>query len=550
MVVYDRNEQVSRQSVDSFDVLIIGGGINGAVSAASLAARGAKVALIDKGDFASHTSQASSNLIWGGIKYLESFEFPLVYKLCRSRNKLLKSYPSMIHQKRFFAPLEVGMGWRRSAPMLAIGTWLYWLFGAGKTLSPTYLNLSTMQQKEPFLNLNSCSSGVEYSDAMIVEHDARFVFHFIRSAIRSGAAVANYVSFSQGHQAEDGLWHTSVSDKKGKGGDYTIRSKVVINATGPFVDGVNRANQVKTQTHHLFSKGIHLVVKKFTMQDHVMAFFDNGGRLFFVIPLGTVSILGTTDTPHPSPDSFVTDEDRDYVLNNINRKFTLTNPLTKEDIIAERCGVRPLVVDAPPPEHESELGEAGSGDWFKLSRKHRLEVDSGRNYISMFGGKLTDCLNIGEEVFAACRELGISLRQGAWYGGEQLAEQRRFYALADHHNLESVAQGKGDLFEPIKARWWRRYQLDAFELLERLLKDREGQQVYIKGGGYPTCELEFIRERELVVTLEDFLRRRTRSELVLGKKILQEGTDILEVAKILFPDNYQEQYDRYFDLKR
>ena len=315
MVVYDRTTQLQRQKSDLFDLLIIGGGINGAVSAASLAARGAKVALIDQGDFASSTSQASSNLIWGGIKYLESYEFPLVYKLCRSRNLLLKSYPSMIHQKRFFAPLEQGMGWKRSAPILAIGTWIYWLFGAGKTRPPTYLNLASMQQKEPFLNLNHCNSGIEYSDAMIVEHDARFVFHFIRSAIRAGAAVANYVHSRQSIQQEDGLWQTKVQDLRG-GEEYLLRSKVVINAAGPYVDGVNRSNQIGTKTHHLFSKGIHLVVKKFTKQDHIMAFFDNGGRLFFVIPLGTVSIIGTTDTPHVTPDSSVTDQDRDYVLDN------------------------------------------------------------------------------------------------------------------------------------------------------------------------------------------------------------------------------------------
>jgi glycerol-3-phosphate dehydrogenase len=548
MVVYNRLQQVRRQESEFFDVLIVGGGINGAVSAASLASRGAKVALIDKGDFGSCTSQSSSNLIWGGIKYLESYEFPLVYKLCRSRNLLLKSYPSMIHQKRFFAPLEKGMGWKRSAPILAIGTWIYWLFGAGKTQTPNYLNLATMQQREPFLNLKECNSGIEYSDAMIVEHDARFVFHFVRSAIRAGAAVANYVRSSHSQRRDDGIWYTKVDDQQGQR-EYTIRSKVVINAAGPFVDGVNRNNKIRTQTHHLFSKGIHLVVKKFTKQDHVMAFFDNGGRLFFVIPLGTVSIIGTTDTPHGTPDSSVTDEDRNYVLDNINQKFTLTAPLTCDDIIAERCGVRPLVVDSPPPEKESDLGEAKGGEWFKLSRKHRIEVESDRNYISMFGGKLTDCLNIGEEIFSACREMGIDLRQGHWFGGELAQQQRRFYALADQHQLESFARGKGDLFEPLKDRWWRRYQMDSFDLLERLVEDKEQQKVYITGGGYPTCELEFIREREMVVTLEDFLRRRTRSELVIGKKDLRQDPDIIEVAKILFPDDYQKQYERYFDLE-
>src|SRR3954452_12297880 len=117
-----------------FDVLVLGGGINGAVSAAALAARGATVGLIDKGDFASVTSQQSSNLAWGGIKYLESYEFGLVRKLCQARNKLIRSYPSTVQEIRFYTSDE--RGFRDGRLILVLGAWLYWLIGSFFTRRP------------------------------------------------------------------------------------------------------------------------------------------------------------------------------------------------------------------------------------------------------------------------------------------------------------------------------------------------------------------------------------------------------------------------------
>ena len=117
-----------------FDVLVIGGGINGAVSAASLAAKGARVALVDKGDFASCTSQESSSLVWGGIKYMENFEFGLVANLCKSRNELLSRYPDSVKEIRFFCPHEKAN--RHSLLKLFAGTWLYWTLGRGGTRKP------------------------------------------------------------------------------------------------------------------------------------------------------------------------------------------------------------------------------------------------------------------------------------------------------------------------------------------------------------------------------------------------------------------------------
>src|SRR5215831_11495482 len=122
-----RSANVARLGESEFDVLVVGGGINGAVSAACLSARGAKVALVEKGDFASFTSQQSSNLAWGGIKYMETFEFALVRKLCLSRNHLIRSYPSTVQEIRFFTVHS--KGFRHGLWKLLLGAWLYWIIG-------------------------------------------------------------------------------------------------------------------------------------------------------------------------------------------------------------------------------------------------------------------------------------------------------------------------------------------------------------------------------------------------------------------------------------
>src|SRR3954467_448579 len=152
-----RNANVQRLEGRTFDVLIVGGGINGAVSAACLAARGARVALIDRGDFAGFTSQQSSNLAWGGIKYMESLELPLVRKLCMSRNHLIRSYPSTVQEIRFFVVHE--RGFRHGIWKLVLGTWLYWLIGNFFTKPPRFLTRAAIEREEPIVEARHCDGG-------------------------------------------------------------------------------------------------------------------------------------------------------------------------------------------------------------------------------------------------------------------------------------------------------------------------------------------------------------------------------------------------------
>jgi glycerol-3-phosphate dehydrogenase len=392
-----RAASLERLQTETFDVLIVGGGINGAVSAACLATWGARVALIDRSDFGGLTSQQSSNLIWGGIKYLETYEFGLVRKLCASRNRLLRAYPSVVQEVRFYTAHAAEF--RHSLAKLFLGTLLYWALGGFFTRAPRLLSPSRMADEEPVVDLRGADGGFEYSDAYLYDNDARFVWNFVRAAIDHGASAANYVESLGAERGDDGLWSLRLRDRM-TGREWVARARLLVNACGPFVDDHNGLSGQSSGHHHVFSKGVHLIVPRITQSRRVLTFFADDGRPFFVIPMGPRTCIGTTDTRVAGPDTRVTSEDRRFVLDNINKRLRLPTPLTEADVVAERCGVRPLVVG----------GETGETiDWLKLSRKHVVEVDPKRAHVSIFGGKLTDCLNVAEEVAESARRLGISL---------------------------------------------------------------------------------------------------------------------------------------------
>lgn len=515
------------------DVLVIGGGINGAVSAACLAARGVKVGLIDAGDFASMTSQESSNLAWGGIKYLEGLEFGLVHKLCVSRNHLIRSYPSTVREIRFLTVHE--RGFRHGLLKLLMGALLYWLLGHGFTRLPRWLSKASLGEAEPILQLATSDGGMEYSDAYLHDNDARFVWNFVRSAIDYGAIAVNYLR-SEGSSYDGGRWTTEVTDVV-TGERFTIGSRAIVNACGPLVDAQNRLSDETTAHKHVLSKGIHLIVPRLTEHERVLTFFADDGRLFFVIPMGNRSCIGTTDTRVESHDAKVTDEDRDFVLDNINKRLSLGKPLTRADVIAERCGVRPLVVEA---------SGAKTNDWMQLSRKHAIEVDRKRAHLSIFGGKLTDCLNVGEEVAVALSEVGITQPHPAkrWYGESPDEVRLAFLHRAELMELDALTASSSH--ELLSRRLWRRYGAHAATLLDEIQADPRMGEVLIKGTEYLRAELYLIAKREMVVELEDFLRRRSKIALVMERARIEQAEGLREACEILFGAEAEAKIARYF----
>lgn len=472
--------QSETNKFEQFDVAIIGAGINGAVAAAALSAAGLKVLLVDKGDFAGFTSQESSNLVWGGIKYLQSYEFWLVFKLCLARNRMMRAYPNRIKQIGFLASLGPTAPFGRL--LGTFGTLFYWAIGLLGTKPPVSYSAKRAKKLEP--NLITGRKAVKYFDAELPDNDSRFVFDFVKQARLKGADTRNYTEVVSAQLGDE--WKLSL---KSSSGTSDVLAKTVINAAGPFASNVSEMLDAKTKASLVFSKGVHFVLnRKLTEKYQVLAFWDEQGRLFYVLPMGDRSMVGTTDTRVDEPITSVTDEDIEFVLRQINAQMELQNPITKDQIVSARCGVRPLVIES--------AGEGKIADWHQLSRKHVIEGNKERKVITVLGGKLTDCLNVGEELVGELNRFGLKVKvPGRWFGEGNQSRKDEFFDLVRQnaaHTPNLIADGL-----------WRRHGEKAFEIV--------GQQPLvdlIPGLGITEQEVRHIATTEQVVRREDLLRRR------------------------------------------
>lgn len=465
-----------------YDLVVVGGGINGAVSAAAASAAGLRVLLIDKADFASFTSQHSSNLVWGGIKYLQSYEFYLVFKLSMARNKLMRSYPNQIREVGFLASLGPDAPFGR---LLGIfGTLFYWGIGLFGTSAPESYSAKRAKQLEPILKTGR--KAVRYFDAQLPDNDSRFVYDFVRHAKRLGAEVANYTELTAATKTD--LWTLNLSSN---GTTRSVTAGAVVNTAGPFALKVSEILDSKTKAGLVFSKGIHLILgRKITRNDDVLAFWDEQGRLFYVLPMGDRSMVGTTDTRVQDPETEVDQVDRDFVLKQINAQLE-GDQIVPGDIIAERSGVRPLVIESAQ--------QSSTADWHQLSRKHVIEADPLKSVVTVLGGKLTDCLNVGQEVVAELRKLGFKTEKPkSWFGEGPQNRKAEFFAMVAAKCNDPAAALR------IAESAWRRQGNRAIDLFAQSQKLSE----LISGLGITAEEIEHIAKHEDVATREDLLRRR------------------------------------------
>jgi glycerol-3-phosphate dehydrogenase len=490
---------------NKFDVAIVGGGINGAVSAAALASRGYKVLLIDREDFGGVTSSQSSNLIWGGIKYLQTYEFALVFKLCIARFRLMRNFPTRVRSIGFLASLGP------SAPfgkfMGTIGTLVYWAIGQLRTPAPKTFGIKKTLKLEPSIAKESLAGSVLYFDGMLPDNDSRFVWDFVKKATELGATARNYVEIYDAEKVSGGFT-LSLRDRL-SGEVFTVNTTLVINAAGPYVKPVNDLLSVETKNGLLFSKGIHLVVRQLTTDERILAFWDEQGRLFYVIPMHDRSVIGTTDTRVTDPAEGVSDDDRDFVLRQINKSLSLEQPLTRADIISERCGVRALVSNDP--------AKAANQDWHKLSRKHFVESNPA-GVVSILGGKFTDCLNVGEEILhEVTKFIPAPSKAKNWIGEDPLKDR------AQVREQTARLLGKSELSMQIGDQLWRRHGGKALEILNQMEESPEDRELVFQGLAITFAEVKYILDNELIRTSADLLRRRLPIALVRSQQEIDDN---------------------------
>ena len=362
-------------SAEPVDLLVIGGGITGAGIARDAALRGFRTALVEKSDFGAGTSSHSSRLIHGGIRYLEQGALRLVFEASRERRVLLKIAPHLVRPLPFLFPVYRGA--RLSAWKLRAGMWLYDLLAAFRNVRRhRWLRPKKVRRLEPSLRDRGLVGAALYYDAQV--DDARLVLATMRSAARAGALVANYAEVTSLLKPDGQVRGVTVSDVL-SGETHTIRALVVVNATGPWADRLRQLDDSQAPPLLRPTKGAHVVVPRQRIGNEyaVTLISQLDGRVFFVLPWGDLSYIGTTDSDaDASPDALrVTSADVTYLLRSANAAFPNAH-LAPNDVVSAWVGLRPLLRQN---DHASPS---------EVSREHRVS-ESPHGLITIAGGKLT-----------------------------------------------------------------------------------------------------------------------------------------------------------------
>lgn len=521
-----RQENINHLKIEEFDLLIIGGGINGAGIARDASMRGLKVALIERNDFASGTSSKSSKLIHGGIRYLENLEFKLVFEALNERTKLFEMAPHLVHPLRFIIPLyensRVGMF------KMGLGMWLYDLLALMQ--SPQIhdrLSPNELKSEVPILQLDKIVGAYEYSDAYM--DDDRLVIETLRSANEHGATIANYVKASgvrfnpSGHISE--VIAEDVIGGENNKNTFSIRCKHVISAVGPWTDELGEKLFSDWKKILRPTKGVHLTFSKnrLPLEKAVVMAAEKGNRIVFAIPRHEMVIIGTTDTDFKSsPSAVSTDgDDVEYLLDVANNYFPGAK-LNRNDIIASYAGVRPLVFD----------GAANEG---KTSREHTIFSDP-RGVTFVAGGKYTTYRLVAEQSVEKALEF-FSIEKKAKLTNANTAQPLN--PLASSENLNRALVQKEELMKSFK--------ISSSDI--ELLISRHGLEAKTILTNY--SDLENLWQKEAAFAIDqtmchrliDFYTRRTPLFLSFHDHGLSLIDDVAQVfkVKLSWSDNYKEK---------
>ena len=511
-----RAANIDRFAREPFDLAIIGGGITGSAIARDATLRGLKVALVEKGDFASGTSSKSSKMIHGGLRYLKQLDIKFVKESLREREVLLRLAPHLVAPTPYLIPSYKG---QLEQLELRIGMMGYdYLAGAKSVASHRRLGKEEILHLEPRLKREGLRGGFIYYDCLV--NDARLTLATLKSAAEHGAAVVNYVEcvgLVEETRAVRGLRFRDVLD----GREGTLCAKVVVNAAGVWADGIRSFAAENDMTSMVRpTKGVHVVVGREALDvHHVVVHSAPDGRMVFAVPFGAFTYIGTTDTDYSGSLDDVRAERKDiaYLLESVNDMFEGA-ALTRGDVVSTWAGLRPLV--------------NGEGSPRTLSRDYKIAVaDNG--LVTVFGGKLTTHRAIAEAVVdevlerfgnrfegkvSECRTTEVPL------SGGDIADFQRYTA--------GELGGAGDRFGPssrVLARLLRHYGTDYLKILSLGLIDRKFLEPLSPSSEVLKGEVVHAVEDEMAMTLEDFMERRTE----IGHFHSDHGVDVAETAAAL-----------------
>ncbi|MBC7251415.1 MAG: glycerol-3-phosphate dehydrogenase/oxidase, partial [Anaerolineae bacterium] len=392
-----RGENIERLSQEEFDVLIIGGGITGVAVARDAALRGLRTALVEKNDFGSGTSSRSSRLIHGGIRYLEYYQFKLVFEACNERRVMRKVAPRLVRPLPFLYPLYRG---QKPPPWkLRAGLTLYDALGLFRNVQVhRWLRPPEVQRREPLVAGRGLLGAARFYDAQV--DDARLTLMTAKAAHFQGAVLVNHARVVGLMKSGGRVIGAQVRDEI-SGREIEVRARVVVNAAGVWVNGLHQMDNRRNEPLTRPSKGIHLVIPRTRLVSQHAVAFDSprDGRHVFLIPWGEFALIGTTDTDYQGDldNPAASADDVAYLLEAVWHIFPGAQ-IGPEDIISTFAGLRPLIF-------------APGGTYF-ISREHEI-IESPSGLITIAGGKLTTHRLMGQQVTnrvqkKLAREFGIS----------------------------------------------------------------------------------------------------------------------------------------------
>ncbi|MDY6936823.1 MAG: glycerol-3-phosphate dehydrogenase [Cyanobacteriota bacterium] len=498
----------------TYDLVIVGGGINGAGVARDAALRGLNTILLEKEDFASGSSSWSTRLVHGGLRYLEYFEFPLVRESLREREILLRNAPHLVHPLLLTIPIYGD----RSRPYWKIwaGMLLYDVFSFDKTL-PQHRMLPDPKFRQLFRSLDTdgLRGGAQYYDAQVSLAE-RLCWENILAAREAGATALNYTEVTQLHRQGDRIASITCRDRTTEE-EFTIQCSdraIVVNTAGPWVDRVcNRgvengdSRPIGTKAKIGGTKGSHIIVETFPGAPDTALYVEakSDGRPFFIVPWLGMFLIGTTDLPFEGNlDRIKADNDEiDYLLKETNLIIPTAN-LSRQDVKFTYSGVRPL------PNAEGQ--KPGS-----ITRKHIL-VDGSRdgvaNLISLVGGKLTTYRNVAEEIVdLAYQKMGRQVppcpTQNTPLPGAILPSDPRIQTAIDTYRGTLSAPTIDYLFSVYGARAIEVLKLteDAPELAEQIIPqmpDIKAQIVFAVRSESARTFLDITRHRTTIAMQADY----------------------------------------------
>ncbi len=511
----DRAALLDRLAGTEFDVLVIGGGITGAGAALDAASRGLRVALVEARDLASGTSSRSSKLIHGGLRYLEQFDFKLVWEALRERDLLVsKLAPHLVKPVSFLYPLHRKVLER---PYVGAGLVLYDAMEGTKRPVPHHRHLTVRGalRMAPGLTPSGLAGALLYYDAQT--DDARYTVTVARTAAAHGALIGNQLSarhlLREGSSDNEGrVVGARVRDEE-SGRELDVRAKRVVLCTGVWTDLVHELSGIRAGYKVRMSKGVHLVVPYEAIRSDTGIILRTEKSVLFIIPWGQRWIVGTTDTDWTGDraEPTATGEDIDYILAQANR--ILARPLTRADVIGVYAGLRPLVAadDSKPTT--------------KLSREHVVDTPV-PGLASIAGGKFTTYRLMARDVVdAAVADYGRWVPASVTDQLPLLGADGLAAAAAEAERLAEDYGLPGEAVEHLLDR----YGTLTEEVLELTRDDPSLAQPLADGHPYLRAEVAYAVTHEGALHVEDVLVRRVRLFIETGAQGAEAVGPVTEI---------------------